>query len=357
MSFGTGSTSLAWKVGGRLSVRALLFDARVLMRHPHERERKERSRPAAPIIEPDVLRADTISSMLISQLRDHCRQQGLSNVGDRDELVGRLTDFLRKAAVTAEATAIAGAASSHELRDKYADKLRSRGAAQLLHHGRDADAGGPLLMTEFGRVEKEREKAVRRHSESERRAQVDTGGYAFQPGAKDLLHYLDMRGMLRLLLPSDDDDDVARMEAQAASLAESLQVPPFAASLGPAAAARARRGEAEALGEAAEALDLTPGSVAPQRRRSGAAGVHRHPQAARRGIGDGRERPLDCGCRGEARADAFVLRREADRGAAAAAAGRLLCGRALLDERLHRGVQRGNLSRRQHGDHIEVRWR
>ena len=47
-------------------------------------------------------------------------------------------------------------------------------------------------MTEFGRVEKEREKAVRRHSESERRAQVDTGGYAFQPGAKDLLHYLDM---------------------------------------------------------------------------------------------------------------------------------------------------------------------
>ncbi|EOD41132.1 hypothetical protein EMIHUDRAFT_199336 [Emiliania huxleyi CCMP1516] len=258
MSFGTGSTSLAWKVGGRLSVRALLFDARVLMRHPHERARKEQSRPAAPIIEPDVLRADTISSMLISQLRDHCRQQGLSNVGDRDELVGRLTDFLAKAAVTVEATASAGAASP---RDKYADKLRSRGAAQLLHHGRDADAGGPLLMTEFGRVEKEREKAVRRHSESERRAQVDTGGYAFQPGAKDLLHYLDMRGMLRLLLPSDDDDDVARMEAQAASLAESLQVPPFATSLDPAAAARARRGEAEALGEVAEALDLTPGSV------------------------------------------------------------------------------------------------
>jgi len=354
MSFGTGSTSLAWKVGGRLSVRALLFDARVLMRHPHERARKEQSRPAAPIIEPDVLRADTISSMLISQLRDHCRQQGLSNVGDRDELVGRLTDFLAKAAVTVEATASAGAASP---RDKYADKLRSRGAAQLLHHGRDADAGGPLLMTEFGRVEKEREKAVRRHSESERRAQVDTGGYAFQPGAKDLLHYLDMRGMLRLLLPSDDDDDVARMEAQAASLAESLQVPPFATSLDPAAAARARRGEAEALGEVAEALDLTPGSVAPLRRRSGAAGVHRHPQAARRAIGDGRERPLDCGRRGEARADALVLRREADRGAAAAAAGRLLCGRALLDERLHRGVQRGNLSRRQHGDHIEVRWR
>ena len=107
---------------------------------------------------------------------------------------------------------------------------------------------------------------MRAHADAELSAQADRSGYAFQPRVKDLLHYVDMRGMVRALVPADTDADAgaatpSAAEAQAARLAGALQVPPFASVLSAEAAAALRAGDADPLLDACAALELAPGSA------------------------------------------------------------------------------------------------
>jgi len=222
------------------------------VRLPNERAAQlvapKRAAPAAARSPAQLAAAGQFASMLLPDLRDECLRLGLSSIGDRHELEARL----KQAAEAATPT-------QSNIRGKYADVLRERGAAGLLH-GRDGSEGGlrpqggSLPMSEFGKVEKERERAVRAHADRELSSQGDRQGYAFQPGAKDLLHYLDMRGMARVLLPSEGSE--AHTGAQAAALASALQVPPFAASLETAGAEGVRRGEHSSLLLLADALGL-----------------------------------------------------------------------------------------------------
>lgn len=260
--FGTGASSLAWQVGSALKLRGVIFDLRAIIRLP-----TERAPPTAPkqqvapaIRRPEEMLVDgDFGQMLIGEMRELCLRRGLSAIGERGELEVRLKAAVDKAA--AGGGTGTGGATGNALRGKYAEKLRSRGAAGLLHEC-EADAGPGLTMGEFGKVEKQRERAVRAHATSEANAQADQGGYAFQSGAKDLMHYLDMRGIRRALLCDERDRDHDRgahahapQSMEASSLVEALRVPPFALSLS------IRRGEPLPLRQAAEALALPPGTV------------------------------------------------------------------------------------------------
>lgn len=301
-SFGTGASSLAWQVGSALKLRGIIFDKRAILRLPTELAppgAPSSQLPTAAIRRPeDMLAVNDFGQMLMGEMRELCMRRGLSIIGERGELEARLKAAVEKAA--AEAGTGTGGAAANALRSRYAEKLRSRGAAGLLHES-EADAGpGGVTMAEFGKVEKQRERAVRAHVASETSAQADQGGYAFQRGAKDLMvrldaaaptaqesstadtrrasllsplasqHYLDMRGMQRAFLGDDRDPASPSghsqhgqpgMEKQAASLAEALRVPPFALSLGAHDVASIRRGEPLPLIQAAEALALPPHTV------------------------------------------------------------------------------------------------
>lgn len=296
LPLGTGAKSLAWELGSALQLRAVIFDLRVLVRYSGERPPPS-ARPRQPLPEirrpEDLLAQGRLAQMLTGEIRDELRSRGLSLIGDRTEIEARLQTALTQPTPQLAAAAPTRAPSNltdgdedlplselmarlgddatvqqarvmtaGDLRGKYADKLRARGASELLKansdHGAVGGGSGGIRLEEIGRIERERERAVRSHAHSELTKQADRSGYAFQHGSKDLLHYLDMRGMRRVLLPSDDASDAAVIDAQAAALAQALQVPPFALVLPAAAAAAVRRGETQPLQDVCTQLGMAP---------------------------------------------------------------------------------------------------
>ncbi len=288
-------TSLAWtNIAKKLPLRAVLFDARSLQRSANEADsdaaKRNKSGLAAAglgsaslgIRTPDALvAAGNVKEMLQREIREALKERGANAIGKPWEIKQRLEALL--AAEKAEAAALypdgehsssgsedestktqpsapppkADALSSSSgsggspttsssadmLRAKYASKLRTRAGISLT-------ADGGLAST------------VDRRAPPLAHDQRPEQSWHLQPGLRVLFTYLDMRGMMRGVLASEEnaaDEEAAR--AQAASIAKALQVPPFQLVLPTEHVALARRGERSAIVAACTALELPPKAV------------------------------------------------------------------------------------------------
>jgi hypothetical protein len=277
--------SLAWQnINKALALRAMVFDARSLQRFAdetcpkEERERQASLRAAGlstaslDLRQPEQLvAAGNVKAMLQSELREALKDRGLSPVGKPWELRARLdallaaerkeSDLSAAHASAAEAapsgtggsdaesaigaTGIGGAAespSAESVRAKYASKLRTKAGISML------SSGGLASNKQDG-------------PRAEARDQRPASAWHLQSGVRDLFTYLDMRGMVRGLVPSEDrtsDDGAAE---QASRMVQSLQVPEFARVLNAAEMAAARRGERDPWTALYHDLGLPPQSV------------------------------------------------------------------------------------------------
>ena len=275
---------LAWKnIAKSLPLRAILFDARCILRSPEEfdveadKARAKALRQAGLGNTSQGLRASSaellqrgkIKDMLQSEMRDELSNRSLSTVGKPWELQARLqavldaeavgirsppksggpsdanplpmTDpppSLEPAMMTGPSSLSSGASSSSltagDARARYAAKLRQR-------------TGGQASLNPDGSVQVDSTRKATRLADHERPVDLETQ-FRFQHGARDLLQYLDMRGIARVLLPSPDaasTDEEAALQGE--MVARSLQVPPFEFILGSSEAARARSGEPAAF--------------------------------------------------------------------------------------------------------------
>ena len=299
----TPRISLAWQnLSKNLPLRAILFDARCIIRTVEEtdvvadRARNKALRQAGlgntdlGLRQPgELLAQGRIKDMLQSEMREELKRRGLNTVGKPWELRARLTAVLEAEAVgirappgapTAPAAAplddgalptlgvspsmavegpgagrpaayssvgaaaegtpspLGEASSAASKRAQYAEKLRQRTGGSITADGAIAPPAG--LNRPRGGPENPNVRPVDQEAM-----------FRFQHGARDLLQYLDMRGIARVLLPSPgvETDDAAHEEA--AMLTKALQVPPFALVLGHAEAAAARGGGG---GDAASAV-------------------------------------------------------------------------------------------------------
>ena len=262
--------SLAWSnINKTLPLRAVVFDARCILRSP-----EEAAAPNAPrrkdvdleIRKPEKLLAEgKIKDMLRTEIREELVKRGLSSVGKPWEIKERL-----QAAVEADGTSPAegtspapaptppptppplptpsAGSSPAEKRAAYAAKLRLRTGGSVLRDGtivaNDSPSGGRKTL-----------------AADERPADSTLAGSSWhlQSGAREILTYCDMRGILRALLPFDVDSDEAAI-AQGAQLARALQVPEFCHVLSLDDAAATRRGEPSAIVQACAALELDSSS-------------------------------------------------------------------------------------------------
>lgn len=290
-------TSLAWtNIAKKLQLRAVIFDARSLQRAANEldseTEKRNKSGLAAAglgstslgIRTPDALvAAGNVKEMLQREIREALKERGADIIGKPWEIQQRLAALLAaekaEAAVRAaleggssgsgdgsaaapltpppsvakadssssadstSSSSSASASSADMLRSKYATKLRTRAGVSLT-------AGGVLESTEA------------RRTAPLHRDQRPEQSWHLQPGLRVLFTYLDMRGMVRGVIASDESaQDDASARAQAASIVKSLQVPPFSIVMPAADVALARRGERSAIVAACLALDLLPKQV------------------------------------------------------------------------------------------------
>lgn len=286
-------TSLAWQnIAKKLPLRAVLFDARCIMRTAAESDaatnvaRQKALQQAglghakSQLRSPEqILKEGRVKDMLQSELRAELKRRGQPATGKPWELRARLTALLeaevvgvRPAAATSSTPPVAAnsplpassatdsggvkraggaggaggagtlpfavGASAAEKRSAYADKLRLRVGASLSKDGTIAATGQTKAPTP---------DHIR-----------PPGGldWHLQPGARDLLTYLDMRGILRVLLPSPDADSDEKGAAEAERLARALQVPPFAFVLDRAEADLLRSGDAAPLSRTHAVLSL-----------------------------------------------------------------------------------------------------
>jgi hypothetical protein len=292
-------TSLAWtNIAKKLQLRAVIFDARSLQRAANEldseTEKRNKSGLAAAglgstslgIRTPDALvAAGNVKEMLQREIREALKERGADIIGKPWEIQQRLEALLAaekaeaavraaleggssgsgdgsaaapstpppsvaKAASSSSAdstssssSSSASASSADMLRSKYAAKLRTRAGVSLT-------AGGVLESTEA------------RRTAPLHRDQRPEQSWHLQPGLRVLFTYLDMRGMARGVIASDESaQDDASARAQAASIVKSLQVPPFSLVMPAADVALARRGERSAIVAACLAMDLLPKQV------------------------------------------------------------------------------------------------
>lgn len=288
-----GGLSLAWKsIGKSLPLRALILDVNALRRIEGEPAVQGPSRSAlsaAALGSRSTLAnrpggVASVKSMLQSEIRAELIQRGESPVGQRPEVEERL-EALRQAdpahsAAEAPPPSAApppstapppcsaptptGAAPNSkpaisplaDLRGKYAGKLQGRVGTSVISDGavRAATAGSQHLASQ-----KLEDRALRPREEGD-------GGWTLQPGARELLTYLDMRGMARVLLSSDAASTPPAAEAMAASLVRALQCAPFVAAVPPTAPEPGdEEASAEAVGRAlldtCDALQLRPRAV------------------------------------------------------------------------------------------------
>ena len=161
----------------------------------------------------------------------------------------------RNAGVTADSSTVAGAAaaaapsssslptaspatpgvasSAADKRAQYAAKLRQRTGGSITSDGRIV---GPSPLSKPARAENPNVRPLDQEAM-----------FAFQHGARDLLTYLDMRGIARILLPSPDAVTDKQAQQEAAQIVLSLQVPQFAHVISAADAVAAREGNSKQL--------------------------------------------------------------------------------------------------------------
>ena len=201
------------------ALRAVLFDYRALIRAPEERRLptspealagRAAVRAAGIGISPasgglfemrepqQLLATGKVAQMLQSEIRDELTKRGASGVGMRDELVERLDRLL---------------------------------AAEEREPARVPAGGMPAVSAAAGDAEHASAASNRR--------------WILQPGIVELMEYVDMRGVLRLVLPDAAGDEAAGA-AQADEVTRTLKILPWAHVV-PAAAGRSlRRGQTPA---------------------------------------------------------------------------------------------------------------
>lgn len=273
--------SLAWShLNKSLPLRAILFDARAIMRSPLENpdpNAPKRRSANLEIRRPEKMVADgNVKDMLRSEIRDELTKRGLSAVGKPWEIKERLetsilADVNRELKVpsmppppaeaappppSAPPSAASSspelaaslqqpAASAAEKRAAYAAKLRSRTGGSILTDGTIvSNTTTPGGARPLARHERPADEAASWH---------------MQPGARELLTYCDMRNIYRCLLPADVDSDEAA-QAQAARLSKALQVPDFLHVLSLEEAESVRKGEHSAVAATLAALELEKSS-------------------------------------------------------------------------------------------------
>lgn len=224
-----------------LLCKAVFVDLQALRIEPGEEPHHEvpssaqswysKSRLGAPVAE---LTLDTLDTLLTHELRDAARERGVDSIGPRQVIVERLRAQLEEAAAqapaqpreehghAAEAGDGGGVDEGGSIRDKYAGKLSllKAKAAQAKRPGTPPSGGSG--------------------------GSGGGGGWIVQPGATQLVHYLDNRGITRAVVlrpprrapraPEDDarpeaeDEEAARaaLAADAAEVLRQMAVSPFA---------------------------------------------------------------------------------------------------------------------------------
>lgn len=277
-------SSLAWSnISKTLPLRAVLLDAQCILKsadeEPSEAEKKlKRAQPKLELrVDAEAMLKDgRIKDMLQSEMRDALKLRGINHIGKPWELRKRLEACLEAeqvgiraapgqsaaappagvgaaAAAPSNSDAAASTPADHssssadEKRAAYAAKLRARTGASMLPGGKIA--APPKGLGDAPRLPDN----VRPPGE-----EVTMGGYtwALQPGVRELLIYLDMRGMARLMMPSASVSSDEEAERQAAQLTHTMRVPPFTQVLGHEDTMACRRGESAPLARLRDALEL-----------------------------------------------------------------------------------------------------
>ena len=242
--------SLAWKnLGENLVVRALIIDARILRRLPGERQSKPQKDPHAVRRNPNkLIQEGKVTHLLGTEIRDELMRRGAPIIGKRWELEKQLAELIAK-------DGPAGASSAPPASSGEGDAKPSRVAEPSLDttaiRSKYAAALAAKKNKAMNKTPSEAIAAMAAATESE---------WDMQPGAGELLRYIDMRGMARVLLPSDDKagGDGA---AEGAAMCKKLQCPGFAHVLASGVASALRKADAAPLLELCEVLGLPSSSV------------------------------------------------------------------------------------------------
>ena len=264
--------SLAWSnINKTLPCRAILFDARCIMRSPEEAAAPgalKRKDVGLDLRKPENMIAEgRVKDMLRSEIREELTRRGLSAVGKPWEIKDRLLQSIEAEASAAPPESTDApptppppppsakidtgpSGSAADKRAAYAAKLRARTGGSMLADGTiaasDPKPGARVLAPDERPVDPD--------------APAVAGmSWHLQPGVRDLLTYCDMRNIYRVLLPYDVEDDEAGY-AQAAQLARSLQVPEWHHVLSRDEVAATRRGESAVLAALCGSLELANSS-------------------------------------------------------------------------------------------------
>ena len=243
----TRPLSLAFKnLGENLVVRALIIDARILRRLPGEVQPKRPKDPYTIRRKPaELLKEGKVKHLLGTEIRDELMRRGAPIIGKRWELEERLAELIAKDGAAGASSALPSSSGEDAAPTRVAeptldDSIRSKYAAALAAKKNKA----------LNKTPSEAAAAMAVAAESE---------WQMQPGAGDLLRYIDMRGMARVLLPSDDKD--ADGAAEGAAMCKQLQCPGFAHVLASSDASAVRRADAAPVLELCEVLGLPSNSV------------------------------------------------------------------------------------------------
>ena len=267
-----------------LAIRGLIIDARVLRRLPGEElaERVDSSlggRQTTELLnsEGHAWARGLVKGMLGSEIREELTKRGVSDIGERWELEASLAQLMAEDSSQAAAPP-AARPSAHESMVNRVDAEARRGAAFA------PDSAEGIRAKYAAALETKRAMGAARGAgvgaaAAFTQATGERSGWELQPGVKDFLHYLDMRGMARALLPMlpseadhvDGDSQGSgacdeggvhdRAGSEGAALAQQLQVPPFTHVLGTSGAAGVRWSEGACVLAACAAMGLPPGNV------------------------------------------------------------------------------------------------
>ena len=252
--------SLAWQnIGKTLSCRAVIFDRRALTFVKGEKAAESNvsalgaaaaglgtSRTKVANRE-NVVATGKVKDLLQSEIRDELKARGANPIGKRWEISQRLQELLDQeatadkllpgatpdpeSALTGKEHAAVAKQEAPSVRDKYSSQLSAKLAATLARKG---------LGTAM---------------EHEAKGETASEKWNLQPGVRELLQYVEMRGMLSVLLPFEVDSDLAA-EEQGRGISDALKVSPFAIVAPLDLTEALRRGEGPAVHRLTEMLEL-----------------------------------------------------------------------------------------------------
>ena len=225
----------------------------------------------------ELLRQGKVKDMLGAEIREELGKRGAPIIGKRWELEARLEKLLARDGLRPTT------ASTEEPADRGEQPRPSAAEAQAQRV--DAEAGfakekATGIRAKYAAALEAKKKGMVQTKDAA--PALTSSAWALQPGVKELLQYLDMRGMARALLPRCDlprsprdlhgmsqvasrrffrlpsDDHAEPSDGEAGALARQLQVPAFAHVLlhEGGAAAGVRASDPACVLEACDALGL-----------------------------------------------------------------------------------------------------